>query len=121
MACSLKTDAHEPAGVRHRKQGFYCGPQLAGGLAEGQMHIGLCGTDPFLTLLLPPGIIFNDHRAETSLKQMPRPIVREIEPEAVADVEPLQRTAQVGLGGLHQLFLATLASCPRTSASHQSE
>jgi hypothetical protein len=45
--------------------------------------------------LLKPGVIFNDHGSKPTLKQMPAPLMPPVEPDAVTDVQPLPRPAQV--------------------------
>ena len=48
--------------------------------------------------------VLNNHRLESSLKQMSNATVPPIEPDAVTDVEPLHSAGQVGLGGFDQLM-----------------
>lgn len=52
--------------------------------------------------LLPPRVVLHHDRFETALEQVPDASVPSVEPDAVTDVEPLHRTAQVGFRGLDQ-------------------
>ena len=48
--------------------------------------------------LEPPTLRLNDDRFEAALKEVTRPIVPAVEPDAITDVEPLHRTREVQSG-----------------------
>jgi len=52
--------------------------------------------------LLPTGVIFDDHRLESPLQQVSRPVMAPVELNAGADAEPLHRPAQVAFRRLQQ-------------------
>ena len=49
--------------------------------------------------------ILDDHRAKAPLKQMATAPVAPVEPDALTDVQPLDRPAQVGLGRFQQQMI----------------
>src|SRR6266404_1651676 len=51
---------------------------------------------------LPAGVVFDHHGLEPALKQVTGPVMPPIEPDAVADAQPLHRPAQVGSWSFHQ-------------------
>src|SRR6266446_5465434 len=50
---------------------------------------------------LQPHSVFDENRFESALKQMTTPPVSPVKPDAVAHIEPLGRSAEIGLRRFH--------------------
>src|SRR5436190_14068802 len=63
-----------------------------------------------------PLLWIDQHRLESSLKKVPCSIMLALEPNAIADVEPLNGAAKIGLGQFRQQMVMVIHQDKRVQA-----